>query len=109
MQPVHSYVRVAAVRWIDDAFPRWVEVHLRESDGTVAVLVDKSPVFDPGERLVPVAEFPVELAIPCEVLHRVVGEGGDRSSVIRLKLGIEDTAGRGTFCVDDGDLVTYPA
>ncbi|WP_433365105.1 hypothetical protein ACQPZX_35190 [Actinoplanes sp. CA-142083] len=71
------YVRAEAVRWIDIDWPGWVEVHLHESDGTVAVLVDEVPIFDDSDRLAP-GTLPVEVEIPCDVLEWVVDPADNR-------------------------------
>jgi hypothetical protein len=44
------YVHAEAVRWVDLEWPGWIEVHLREADGTVASLVDKAAIFDDADR-----------------------------------------------------------
>jgi len=98
------YVRAEAVRWVDQVWPGWVEVHLPESDGTVALLVDKVPVFDYDDRLVPGAELPMSIQIPCDVLDWFVGQGGIRSAFIRLHFDVEDQSGRTMFKVDGGRL-----
>jgi hypothetical protein len=98
------YVRAEVVRWVDPEWPGWVEVHLPESDGSVALLVDKVPVFDYGDRLVPGAKLPMSIEIPCHVLDWVVGQGGVRSAFIRLRFDIEDQSGRTIFNVDGGRL-----
>lgn len=101
-----DYVRGAAVGWIDGEWPGWVEVRLRESDGTVVTLVDKAPVFDCGNSLLPGVEFPVELELPCDVLDRTAGRDGKRSVMVRLRSGLEDQCGCGTFRVDEGDVIS---
>jgi hypothetical protein len=78
------YVRAEVVCWIDDQWPRAVEVHLQEANGTIATLIDKVPVFDDGDRLVDGAEFPVELRIPCDVVRWTVDETGNRCADVRL-------------------------
>jgi hypothetical protein len=51
------FVRAEAVRWVDHELPAWVEVQLRESNGTIVSLVDKAPIFDEAERLTPGPRF----------------------------------------------------
>jgi hypothetical protein len=100
------YVRAEAVRWVDTKWPGWVEVHLRESDGTVVSLVDKVPIFDDGDRLILGTTLPTEVEIPCEVLERAVDRAGSRSSLVRLGSNVEDQRGRATFHVDEHTLVS---
>ena len=102
------YVRAEVVRWVDQEWPGWVEVHLTESDDTVALLVDKVPVFDCGDRLVPGVELPMSVEIPCHVLDWVVDQGGVRSAFVRLHFDVEDESGRTIFHVDGGGLDQRP-
>jgi hypothetical protein len=97
-------VRVQVVRWSDEDLPGWVEVHLRESDGAVATVVDKVPVFDSDGTLVLGSELPVDLDVPCDVLSREVDEGGKRSAVVRLHFDLADLSGRTSFRVDESQL-----
>ena len=60
-----QYVRVEVVRWIDDEWPGWVEVHLTEADGTVVSLTDKVPVLAGDDRPAPGVDLPMSLEIPC--------------------------------------------
>ncbi|WP_433199823.1 hypothetical protein ACQP00_27680 [Dactylosporangium sp. CS-047395] len=96
------HVRAQAVRWVEEDWPRWVEVHLVEADGTVVSIVEKVPVVDDTDRMVPGCAFPVELEIPCDVV-----DGSDERAVaIRLHHGIEDQQGRTLFHVDARSLTT---
>lgn len=98
------YVRAEVVRWVDQEWPGWVEVHLPESDGTIALLVDKVPIFDEGDRLMPGVGLPTSIEIPCHVLDWVVGKDGVRSALVRLYFDVEDESGRTIFNVDEGEL-----
>ncbi|GIJ45324.1 hypothetical protein Val02_22100 [Virgisporangium aliadipatigenens] len=93
-------VRVAAVRWVDEEWPGWVEVLLTESDGSVVSIVDKVPVLDGDGRLTPGGSLPVGLELPCDVLER----RADGGAVIRLRSDVEDRDGRTTFTVDGRSL-----
>ncbi|SDT00503.1 DUF4303 domain-containing protein [Actinoplanes derwentensis] len=89
------YLRAEATRRLDEEPPGWVEVRFREADGTTAILVEKAPVLDAGERLGAGAEFPVTIAIPCDVLE----ESTNGAVHVRLWFDIEDQRGRGVFRV----------
>lgn len=100
------YVRAEAVRWVDDEWPGWAEVHFRESDGNVGSLVDTMPIFDAGDRLTPGTPLPVDVTAPCEVIERAEDPADSRSSLVRLRSNIEDQRGRTTFHVDEHTLVS---
>jgi hypothetical protein len=102
------YVHVTVVRWVGDEWPGWVEVHLDECDGTTRVLIDKVPLFDYGDVVVPGVEFPVELAVPCDVLATASDRAGHKTSVVRLHFDIEDQHGRSTFRVDADAISSRP-
>jgi hypothetical protein len=99
------YVHAEVVRWVDDEWPGWVQVRLTESDGTVASLVDKVPIFDSDDRLEPGADLPIGIEIPCDLLDWTVDQGGKRTAHVRLHFHIEDQSGRRTFNVAEGALV----
>ena len=101
-----DYVRAEAVRWTDREWPGWVEVQIAQSDGTVAVVVDKVPVLDFGDRLASGVDFPVEIDMPCDILRWEVDDNGRRSAVLVLRHGVGDQAGRSTFRVSEGRIVT---
>ena len=98
-------VRLEAVRWYDDEFPGRVEVELHESDGTVATLIDKAPVFDAADALVPGVPLPVEVQVPCDVLRQEVDSAGRMVAVVRLHYGLEDLHGRTTFRINADRIV----
>jgi hypothetical protein len=101
------YVRTEAVRWIDDGWPGLVEVHLRETNGTVAAIVDKVPVLVDGDRLPEGAELPVEIGIPCDVVAWTLDETGNRCAAVRLHHSIQDEHGRGTFVVSESEVTSH--
>jgi hypothetical protein len=66
-----TYVRARALRWVsDDPFPGLVEVELTDADGKSWRFVDKSPMFDPGDRLRSDSFYPVDLSLACVVVER---------------------------------------
>jgi len=99
------YVHAEVVRWVDDEWPGRVLVHLAESDGAVATLIDKAPIFDSDDRLKPEVKLPVGVEIPCDLLDWAVDQGGSRSALVRLHFDIEDRNGRTTFAVAEHTLV----
>lgn len=103
-----DFVRVEVTRLSDDEFPGWAEVELRESDGTVATLIDKVPVFDADDRLTVGVELPVGLEVPCDVLNREVDEAGNAVAVVRLHFALADQRGRSTFRVNEDSLASHP-
>jgi hypothetical protein len=103
-----EYVRAEAVRWVDEEFPGWVEVRIAEHDGAEAIVVDKAPVFDNADRLLPGVEFPVELELPCDVLRWEPSQHHGRSAVVVLHHHIEDQAGRTEFRVSHTQIIERP-
>ncbi|MFI7543828.1 hypothetical protein [Actinoplanes sp. NPDC049599] len=99
------YVHAEVVRWVDEEWPGRVQVCLAESDGTVAMLVDKIPVFDSDDRLKPGTDLPIGIEIPCDLLGWTVKQGGKRTARVRLHFHVEDQDGRTTFNVTEGALV----
>lgn len=95
-------VRVDIVRWVDDAFPGWVEAHLTDADGVVHVIVDKVPIFTAGDDLRADSAYPVVVELPCRVVAPV---GTSRLTVSLVEFGLESTTGRVTFEVAN-DLVS---
>lgn len=94
-------VECTLVRWVDDAFPGFAEVHLTDSDGAVAVLTDKAPVF--GLRgLTAKSSLPAPVEIDCEILRRERHQTGRGVVVVVLGHGITDQDGRNEFRVDAG-------
>jgi hypothetical protein len=99
-------VRAEAVRWSDNHFPGWVEVQLRESDGSVATLIDKIPVFFPDDGVAVGTDLPIDVDIPCDVIAREVDRAGKCSAVVRLLAGVAGGRGRATFRVSEDQLVS---
>jgi hypothetical protein len=65
-------VQVEALRWVGEGFPRVVEVQLIDADGQVHLLVDKEPVFSPGD-----IKVPGTLELDCSI----VSAAGDRVTI----------------------------
>ena len=77
-----------------------LEVHLRVSDGSTATLTDKAPVFDGDDVLIPGAELPMTIEIPCDILGRTA-----LTATVRLHFALEDGTGKSTFDVTENDLI----
>ena len=91
-------LRGMATRWVDDAFPGWVEVRFVEADDTVVVLTDKTPVFGLDGLTVDTA-LPAAVELPCEVLRRERDERRRELAVVVLSHGAMDQEGRNQFRV----------
>ena len=68
-------VAVQIVRFIDGAFPGWVECELVDADGRLHVLRDKVPTFT-IETLDAGSKYPKPGAIRCEVVERLQDDKG---------------------------------
>jgi hypothetical protein len=99
------YVHAEVIRWLDDEWPGRVQVRLTESDGTVAMLVDKVPIFDADDRLNPGTDLPIGIEIPCDLLDWTPDQDGKRTARVRLHFHLEDQDGRTTSNVTEGALV----
>lgn len=76
-------VRGAVNRWIDTAFPGWVEVVFTEVNGNTVAVIGKLPVI--GVDVDDTTTFPFDADIACEVLS----EEGD-VAVVRLLYDVAD-------------------
>lgn len=98
------YLRGTVTKWIDDAFPGWVEARLVEADGRVAVLTDKVPVFG-LDGVTMDTQLPVPVTLACEIVRRE-RDGHDREvAVVALSHGITDQEGRNEFRVNSDQIV----
>lgn len=84
-------VRGVVTRWLDDAFPGWVEFALTDVEGMVHIFHEKAPVLT-LELLLASDPYPRELWVVCEVLSQGVTEAR-----LRLWDGIESVDGRDEF------------
>ncbi|GGK59426.1 hypothetical protein [Nocardia camponoti] len=50
-----------ATRWVDDAFPGFVEVAFRQADGAMVIFTEKLPVVDARSGLTAESAYPVSL------------------------------------------------
>jgi hypothetical protein len=85
-------------RWVDDAFPGWVEVQFVEADNAIVVLTDKVPVFGLDGLTVDTA-LPSAVELSCEVLRRERDEHRRELAVVVLSHGVVDQEGRNQFRV----------
>lgn len=93
-----AYLRGAVTRWVDDAFPGWVETQLVEADGTVVVLTDKIPVFGLDD-LTADTPLPAAVELACEVVRRERDRHDRELVVVVLSHGVMDQEGRNQFRV----------
>lgn len=103
--PIVPYVRGWAMRWVDEDWPGWVEVHIPLAGGATLSLVDKVPIFDGVGRIVPGVVFPVPVRVACDIIGWEPVPGGQRLAIVTLRHQVEDEAGANTFrvpheCVD---------
>ncbi len=75
MEPVTGVIllRCRATRLVDEGFPGWVEVVLRDAHGRMWTMVDKCPIFGDAD-LGPETVFPVEVTLECRTLD-FIAEG----------------------------------
>ncbi|MBM7809886.1 hypothetical protein [Saccharothrix algeriensis] len=97
-------IRCAVTRWVDDAFPGWVEVRLVEADGTVAALTDKVPAFG-LDGVTAGTPLPVPVELACRVLRRERDRHGRELVVVALRHGVADRSGRTEFAVPADQVV----
>lgn len=100
-----SQVRARAVRWVSDDFPGRVEVHLDLTNGTVAKLIDKWPIFTADDCLRPDASYPIDLALACEVSAAAGGTAAGTGTVYVTLLHACVPSGEATFLVRDRDVL----
>jgi hypothetical protein len=93
-----AYLRGAVTRWVDDAFPGWVEAQPVEADGTVVVLTDKVPVFG-LDGLTVDTPLPAAVELACEVVRRERDRHDRELVVVVLSHGVMDPDGRSQFRV----------
>lgn len=94
-----TWVRAEATRWVDDAFPGFVEVVIVDADGRRWVTVDKAPVLG-DDNLTADARYPRITRVPCEV----VSEAVDGRVMVSLLHGIAMDGGETRFTVDAGSI-----
>ncbi|BCY11098.1 hypothetical protein L3i22_061860 [Actinoplanes sp. L3-i22] len=99
-----NYVKVEFVRWVDAEWPGWIEVHLREADGTTTAIIEKVPVLLSDELPATEPEIPSQIDVPCDVLERDQDAAGSASVLVRLHFHIQDQRGRGVFRVPESDV-----
>jgi hypothetical protein len=91
---------VQIVRFVDSAFPGWVECEFVDAAGCLHVLKDKVPIFTVGD-LDADSKYPAPGIVRCEIAERYKNEKGQllvRVSTIKPD-GIESTEGLSEFTV----------
>ncbi|MEU5825978.1 hypothetical protein ABZ798_33520 [Streptomyces sp. NPDC047803] len=100
-------LRVEAVRWVDNAFPGWIEVQFSDAGGTRRSLVDKAPVFSSAEDLGPFSDYPLAVSVACVVVETATAALGD-DAVVTVSTsvhGITALNGEDEFSVRRSQLV----
>ncbi|WP_430791654.1 hypothetical protein [Actinoplanes sp. G11-F43] len=99
-----NYVKVEAVRRIEAEWPGWVEMRLREADGTTTAILEKVPVLLSDEQPPTEPEIPSQIDVPCDVLERHQDAADFPSVLVRLHFHIQDQNGRSVFRVPESDV-----
>jgi hypothetical protein len=76
--------------------------------GTTVSLIDKVPIFDDGDQIVPGNLFPVPVRVACDIAGWEPGSEERRVAVIDLRHHVKDEAGRSTFRVAAEDIEAHP-
>jgi hypothetical protein len=92
-------VRATAVRWVDDAFPGWIEVTLNAVDGHTHRIVEKVPVLTN-------AEITADTTFPFELWVRGASSRVDRNAAeVTLAYDVVTTEGLATLTIVTKDVV----
>lgn len=85
-------VRAAAVRWVSDDYPGWIEVTVRDFAGTEHSIVDKVPVFS-------CSQLTRESTFPHQFWLRGTSDriDGDHALIV-LDHDVQTTTGLRQFC-----------
>ncbi len=94
-----DYIRARAVRWVDEGWPGWVEVHIVVADGATISLVDKVLMFDGGDQIVPGVTFPAPVRVACDIIGWERDPRERQVAVVVLSYQVQDEAGNSTFHV----------
>ena len=100
---------IQIVRYVDTAFPGWVECELVDAEGRRHIIKDKVPMFT-VEDLDADSRYPVEGGVPCEVLERYQdGEGQEMARISTTKpYDIESSEGLTEFIVPANRITLLP-
>jgi hypothetical protein len=99
MDVMYSLV-IQVARFVDAAFPGWVECELVDAEGRRHIIKDKVPMST-VEDLDADSRYPVEGCVLCEVLERYQDGEGQELARISTKepYGIESSEGLTEFTV----------
>ncbi|MFD6423454.1 hypothetical protein [Streptomyces sp. NPDC060198] len=100
-------LRVEAVRWVDDAFPGWIEVQFSDARGKHWSLVDKAPAFGTAEELGPCSDYPLAVSVACVMAETATADLEDDAivTVSTSVHGITASTGEDEFSVRRSQLV----
>jgi hypothetical protein len=100
---------IQIVRFVDSAFPGWVECELADAEGRHHIIKDKVPTFT-AEDLDADSRYPVEGAIRCQILQRY--QDGKGQELVRISTAkpdaIESTEGLTEFTVPSSLITSVP-
>jgi hypothetical protein len=100
---------IQIVRFVDSAFPGWVECELVDAEGRRHIIRDKVPIFT-VEDLDADSRYPLKGAIRCQILERCKdGKGQELARVSTAKTdAIESTEGLTEFTVAQSLITSAP-
>lgn len=99
-----NYVKVEVAGWADTEWPGWIEVHLREADGSTTAIIEKVPVLFSDVLPATEPEIHSQIDIPCDVLERDQDPADRTTVLVRLHFHIQDQRGRSVFRVAESDV-----
>jgi hypothetical protein len=93
---------VRILRFVDDAFPGWVECQFTDALGRFHTIIDKYPYFT-AQMLDGNSQYPQTGEVECEVLDRSLD--AREAELIRVRMrGTESTEGLSEFVVSATQL-----
>jgi hypothetical protein len=97
-------LRVQIVRFVDEAFPGWVESQFRDAQGEVHSIIDKVPMFT-SAVLWSDSNYPQPGSIECRVLERIQAPIGNLARISIELYRVELTNERSELVIRETDLL----